>query len=86
MIPTYRNFPAPLQQSTFKNIVAKGETTHDEQFLFNKLLSYIYIYIDFLYVCLDPLMSSAADLQFIGKAGTVTALENVKSYMKFRQR
>ena len=31
--PTHRHFLMPLQQTTFENIVAKGEIAHDEQFL-----------------------------------------------------
>ena len=30
---TYISFLTPLQQTTFENIVAKGESAHDEQFL-----------------------------------------------------
>ena len=30
--PTYKHFLVPLQETTFENIVVKGEIAHDEQF------------------------------------------------------
>ena len=63
----------PLQQTTFENIVAKGEITHDEQFhlwpqcfqLYLTInLSLMEIFQDFATMFSK---SSAADLLYVGK-------------------
>ena len=56
--PSYRRFLRPLQQITFENFVTKEEIVQNEQFLLTQCFShlfsnYTYIYIAFLYDCLD---------------------------------
>ena len=80
--PTCNHILTCLQQTTFENIVAKGECSHDEQFLHLPQCFQLYLIIMPLFMIIFPIYANifskllAADLQYVGK-GTLLSLFSV---------